>query len=292
MIVAIVVNEENKKAVETSMLLVAYFLSQGIDYRLMNTADIPAEPTDIAFGLAVVLGGDGSILRCASYLSNQDTPLLGINFGHLGFLANSSEAGVLEIVAAALAGDVTEEERTNVHADVFYTNSESNDDDELECMSVFALNEVAIARGASGRIVDFGLRVSGDKVADMRGDGLVVATATGSTAYALSCGGPLVSSGFRGLVAVPIAPHTLVSRAMVVEPNDIIEVELAEGVNREEAMIFADGTTVSVPGAISHVQLRRGSRPTRLLRYRKESFYTQVSRVFFGNQPFEASSQH
>ena len=88
----------------------------------------------------------------------------------------------------------------------------------------FALNEAAVTRGSAGKIIDFTIEVSGAKVADMRGDGLVVATATGSTAYALSAGGPLVAPGYKGLVIVPVAPHTLVARAVLTDTSDIVEI--------------------------------------------------------------------
>ena len=110
-----------------------------------------------------------------------------------------------------------------------------------DARTFFALNELAVTRGAHGRIIDFGLSISGARIAGMRGDGLVVATATGSTAYALSAGGPLVSPGFAGLVAVPLAPHTLHSRAIVTASNDVVEMDLSHNADTREATLFVDG---------------------------------------------------
>ena len=148
----------------------------------------------------------------------------------------------------------------------------------------FALNELAVTRGANGRLIDFALGVSGARVADMRGDGVVVATATGSTGYALSAGGPLVSPGYDGLVVVPIAPHTLRSRSIVTNGSDVVEVSLlcpSEGSYPREATLFVDGEPIEFPAPVRHIYVRRGDEPTILLRYQREGFYEHVSKTFF-----------
>ena len=123
--------------------------------------------------------------------------------------------------------------------------------------------------------------ISGAHIADMRGDGLVVATATGSTAYALSAGGPLVAPGFGGLVAVPLAPHTLHSRAIVTAENDVVEMGLAPTAADREAAVFVDGELLELGRPVRRVYVRRGEAPTVLLRYRCESFYEHAAKVFF-----------
>ena len=296
-----VVNRANPEAIDASLLLGAYCMSQGIDYDLVDSTKLPAcvsledtvldEHLEQPLDLAVVLGGDGTILRTARYVSRVEAPILGINFGHLGFLANASDAGVVAIVAAALSGDVVAEARTNLRVEVVCEGDEDfdeepADDDALSskgARSFFALNVVAVARGASGRIVDFSIEISGDRVASMRGDGVVVSTATGSTAYALSAGGPLVAPGYRGLVVVPLAPHTLQSRALVTEQHDIVEIGLASNDSRSETTIFVDGEALALDAPVERIIVRRGERPTRLLRYQQESFYAQASRVFFNS---------
>lgn len=122
----------------------------------------------------------------------------------------------------------------------------------------FALNEAAVTRGANGRIIDFSLSISDVPIADMRGDGLVVATATGSTAYALSVGGPLVAPGFNGLIAVPIAPHSLRARAMLTSENDVVEMDLSQNTAGREATLFIDGDMAKLPVAHqAHVRAPR-----------------------------------
>lgn len=294
--VLVVANGESGKASDSSFMLQSYLSAQGVACCVVDSQTLPGSVAldaeghplfdhcaEWGFGgsvdLAVALGGDGTILRTARAVCGTPAPVLGINFGHLGFLANPTDAGVVPMVAAALAGDVVEERRTNLRIDV---ECEGDDCEPIERpRSYFALNEVTVSRGASGRIVDFSVGISGDHVASMRGDGLVVSTATGSTAYALSAGGPLVAPGFRGLVVVPIAVHTLRSRTLVTEHHDVVEVELTGDDGRRDATLFADGEALVFERPVKRVVVRAGQRPTTFLRYRRESFYTQVSRVFF-----------
>lgn len=300
MFVLVVRNNSNSQAQEASLVLGAYLGMQGIEHALVQSCDLtgPAEVGEVrrvierGVDLVVVLGGDGTILRTARQVGTLGVPILGINFGRLGFLANASDDGVVAIVAAALAGDVVQERRANLRIDVVCEGERDPWGDEEDASgeqpdgvrTFFALNELAVTRGANGRLIDFSLGVSGDRVADMRGDGVVVATATGSTGYALSAGGPLVSPGYDGLVVVPIAPHTLHSRSIVTGENDVVEVALAaspEGSYPREASLFVDGELIEFPLPVRHVYVRRGERPTILLRYQREGFYEHIAKTFF-----------
>ena len=343
--VLIVRNNANPQAIDASLLLAAYLATQQLGYVLVDSSDLgrnaSSEEVEAALAagidLAVALGGDGTILRTAHQVGTSGVPILGINFGRLGFLANSSDEGVVAVVAAALAGDVVAERRTNLRVDVVCEGeADPFEDDEADAgcgagrafeegdgveggsarggafgaaqaaptapaasaasaapnapaaspaptapRSFFALNEVAVTRGAFGRIVDFSLDISGAHIADMRGDGLVVATATGSTAYALSAGGPLVAPGFGGLVTVPLAPHTLHSRAIVTAENDVVEMGLAPTAADREAAVFVDGELLELGRPVRRVYVRRGEAPTVLLRHKCESFYEHAAKVFF-----------
>lgn len=129
-------------------------------------------------------------MRTAAQIKYRRIPILGVNFGHLGFMANSNEDGIIPVVAAALAGELTTEYRTNLRIDVFCEGDEGAnggpDAPMKGSQQFFGLNELTLARGAQGRVIDCAYTVAGEKVADVKGDGLIVATATGSTAYALS----------------------------------------------------------------------------------------------------------
>ena len=296
--ILIVRNNSNSQAVDASLLLATYLATQGLEYTLVDSSDLSCRcdhegvNAALAAGVAmtVVLGGDGTILRPARQIGTSGVPILGINFGRLGFLANSSDDGVIAIVSSALAGDVVAEQRTNLRIDVVCAGEVDPWDDDSDAAmadvddparSFFALNELAVTRGANGRIIDFGLSISGDHIADMRGDGLVVATATGSTAYALSAGGPLVAPGFNGLVAVPLAPHTLHSRAIVTAANDVVEMDLSLNRDPREATLFADGELLTFDAPVKRVYVARGTAPTTLLRYQREGFYEHAAKVFF-----------
>lgn len=297
--VLIVRNDYNVQATDASLLLATYLATQQVDYALVDSSELEhwaegdgALSAHLIEGvdLAVALGGDGTILRVAHLAGTSGIPILGLNFGRLGFLANTSEDGVVAAVAAALSGDVVEERRTNLRVDVVCDGEVDPYEDTADLgegggrfprKPIFALNEVAVTRGAFGRMIDFELGISGAHIADMRGDGLVVATATGSTAYALSAGGPLVSPGFGGLVVVPLAPHSLRSRAIVTAESDVVEMTLSQSVADRESVVFVDGEPVAFEAPVRRAYVRRGETPTTLLRYQREGFYEHAAKTFF-----------
>ena len=318
--ILIVRNNYNPKAVEASYLLETFFNGQGIEYETYDVDELrspsviidqDASVDEPPFNLAVVLGGDGTILCTAGQIRTLRIPILGINFGHLGFMANPNDEGVIAIVSAALAGDVSVEARTNLRVEVYCeddaaasngagadaaagdadtTDGESSANlaadpilkgEETQPHQFFALNEMVIARGDQGRIIDFKYSISGAPIADMRGDGLIVASATGSTGYALSVGGPLVDPSFQGLVAVPIAPHTLQSRAMVTGSSDVIEIDLDSSTANRAATMFIDGERIELASPVRKVVVATGDEPTLLLRYAPKSFYAHAADTFF-----------
>ncbi|MDM8288836.1 NAD(+)/NADH kinase [Slackia piriformis] len=288
--VLIVRNNYNAKAIDASLMLAAFLGSQGIEVDLrdvgsMSTLSPCGGMAGVeAYGLAVVLGGDGTILRTARAVGTSGVPILGINFGNLGFLANPADEGVVPLVAAALTDEAQREERTSLRVDMVCEGDEDEGDVSLVdagAHSYFALNEAAFTRGALGKIVSCKFSVSGEPVASMRGDGLVVATATGSTAYALSAGGPLVAPSFGGLVVVPIAPHTLRSRAVVTAPNDVVEVDLSDNPEGREVAVFLDGEQAVLETRPMRAIVRKNFEPTVLLRYKHPGFYAHASEVFF-----------
>lgn len=317
--VLVVRNNSNPNALDASLLLSAYFSSQGIGCTLLDSDSLTACASQERFAdalsrgldMVVVLGGDGTILRAARLVGFSGVPVLGINFGHLGFLANSAEGGVVSVVAQALSGEAVRERRANLRIDVVlegeadpFDESEarfcddgaftwpsldgaeaasgvSPCDGSSEARSFFALNEVAVTRGTMGRLIDVSLDVSGARIADMRGDGMVVASATGSTAYALSAGGPLVAPSFMGLIAVPLAPHTIRSRAVLTGENDIVRVDIADNCASREATLFVDGELKPFGAPVRRVYVRRGESPTFLLRCSDKSFYEHAAETFF-----------
>lgn len=312
--VLIVRNNYNPKALEASILLEAFFDKQHIEYRTYECDDLRSQNIIIdqdategesPFDLAVVLGGDGTILCTAGQIRTKRIPILGINFGHLGFMANPNDGSVIQVVSAALAGEVTCEARTNLCVEVYCeddlegtaTSSDTEStgvepDPNLTTDPIlkgeegmphrfFALNEMVIARGDQGRIISFSYSISGCPMVDMRGDGLVVASATGSTGYALSAGGPLVDPSYQGLVVVPIAPHTLQSRAVVTGSSDVVEIDLDTSPASRAATLFIDGERIQFDSPIRKIVVATGDEPTLLLRYQSKRFYEHAADAFF-----------
>ena len=307
--VLVAINAYNEEARSTSFILRSFFDSLGIESDQVYSPDLVAgaklgdlvsgmSPRD--YELAVVLGGDGTILRVAHLFAGCALPILGINFGNFGFLANSSEPGVMRIVEETLAGNVVIEQRTNLSIDVYcdaeYARQEEgwkavpkrSASDVLACdvpatstRTLFALNEVSLHRGASGTIFEFGLMVAGDEIASIRSDGIIVASATGSTGYALSAGGPVVAPGHRGLVVTPIAPHTLRSRAIVTGPGDVVEIAVAPSRDGAGCTLCIDGEVIPFEEPVSRIVARPGEVPTSLVRYGDKGFYRHVSESFF-----------
>ena len=289
--VLMIANRKNGKTIDALFQIAAYLDAQGISHAEMDVTDLPdaafayggsAGPAvaDDAFDLIITLGGDGTILHASRLAYALGAPILGVNFGHVGFLANGADEGLLALVADALSDEIIHEQRVTLHVRIACEGDEREGIDEPR--EFFALNEIAIARGAMGHIVDFRLDVSGDRVASMRGDGVIVATATGSTAYALSAGGPLVGPSHRGLIVVPLAPHTLNTRAIVTEHNDVVEVFFEEGSSSaREVSLFVDGDALALARPISSIAVTAGERPVTLLTRRQESFYKQIARMFF-----------
>lgn len=298
--ILIVLNNSNAGAVAASHELAAYFGAHGITFSVGGSFELPRHPDKPiddendalglfypepagpqAVDLVVVLGGDGTVLRAARMVGTTGVPIVGINFGHLGFLSNPSDDGVVRVVEAALAGEVIREERSNLHIEAGV--SSVDDQGKLAFRHVatfFALNELAITRGNLGRVVEMTLSVDGDRFMNVRGDGVVLASATGSTAYALSAGGPVVSPSHKGMVLVPLAPHSLRSRATVTAAGEVVDVYLSSDESTQSATLFVDGTLLSLDEPCNRFTLREGSRPTTLLRYQYDGFYSYAAKTF------------
>ncbi len=281
----LVANTSNALAVHARDEVKGWLEARGIQTATASSGDFTHNNTEVrqlsaeigSYDLVCVFGGDGAILRTARIIGASQVPLLGFNFGHLGFLAGASGDDPISALEAVFADEVTHERRTVLDACIRYADGHTE--------QITALNEIALTRGSSGRVIDVNLFINGVYIADIRGDGILVATATGSTAYALSAGGPLMAPTHKGLSVVPVAPHTLAARAMVTACNDVIE--LVPAAEREQQItVFADGEALEHPDDISAgiVAVRVARSPDELLLVRHDApdFYTAVSRVFFG----------
>ncbi len=280
--VLIVPNTANPRAIDAVTQLVAWLSCAGVDPVLTNgdaaacgLPDLGVPPSEVGSPtLAVALGGDGTILKAFHALGDAEVPLLGVKFGRLGFLSGAVPDTMRESVEAALAGEARIERRATLQADVYMEGRATG--------SYRALNEVVVSRGSSARVIALRASVDGYAIAELRADGLVVATATGSTAYALSAGGPIVAPGFGGLVVVPVAPHTLQARALLTGPSDEIEIELSDPA-RSDACVVVDGDVAPSRRALERVVVRRGDRDLPLVKLHGRDFYETVADEFFGS---------
>lgn len=182
--------------------------------------------------LVIVIGGDGTMLYAARLVATSDVPLLGINRGRLGFLTDVSPDDMLERLDDVLSGSYSEDRRTLLEARL--------QPQGLADVVLTALNDTVVQKWETGLILDFQTWIDGRYVNTHRSDGLIVASATGSTAYALSCGGPIIQPDLGVLVLVPISPHTLSDRPVVVPGGARIEVRLLERPNTR-AQVLCDG---------------------------------------------------
>jgi NAD+ kinase len=182
--------------------------------------------------LVIAIGGDGTLLYAAGLVARHNVPLLGINRGHLGFLTDVMPEQLVAEVDAALQGRLDSDERPLLAARL--------ENSSGIIAEVLALNDVVLQRLATGRMVDFESHVDGRYVNTHAGDGVVIASATGSTAYALSCGGPIVEPHLEVFVMAPISPHTLSDRPLVVSARSNIELRLLDR-HDTRAQLVCDG---------------------------------------------------
>jgi len=182
--------------------------------------------------LLISIGGDGTMLYASRLARETGTPILGINRGRLGFLADVTPDELISSLDNVLGGNFTTDSRLLLEARLHQSSGEE--------VVAYALNDIVLQRRETGRMVDFETRVAGQYVNTHSGDGLIVATPTGSTAYALSCGGPIIEPQLDAVVIVPVCPHTLTDRPIVISADQSIEVTLLQR-DETRAEITVDG---------------------------------------------------
>jgi NAD+ kinase len=207
----------------------------GIDFGLLPVTLVPEPELARGSDLLVAVGGDGTMLHNARMAAAESVPVLGVNRGRLGFLADVGPDRMLESVDDALEGRCLPESRMLLEAQVQC---------DGRAVTALALNDIVVAKRETGRMLDLRTWVDGTYVNTHGGDGFIVSTSTGSTAYALSCGGPIVHPSLAAIVLVPICPHTLSDRPIVVSADSIIEIELADRFEAR-AQVVCDGMVTS-----------------------------------------------
>jgi len=223
--------------------------------------------------LVVALGGDGTILRAAHVEPDAATPILGVNLGTLGFLSGAGPDDVRGSVDKALAGEGRIERRATLDVRLWAGGREAG--------RHRALNEVYVGRATPSRVVEVAVNVNGSELSHFYADGVIVATPTGSTAYALSLGGPIVSPAVRGFLVVPAAPHALSARPMVLAPDDVAEIALPNP-RRADACVTVDGDALPCRTAIERVTVTADGPEVLLVKLEGAGFYDVVRAKFLG----------
>lgn len=260
--VAVLGRHEDPRVAEPMSVLVEHLAAAGIRVLATSdtTLDLPVtklEEPELAVDadLIIAIGGDGTMLYAGGIAQQYDKPLLGINRGRLGFLADVSPDEMLTSMDHILAGEYSSESRLLLHAELQNSSGET--------VTGIALNDVVVQRRASGRMLDVVTSVAGQYVNTHSGDGLIVSSPTGSTAYALSCGGPIIEPQLDAIVVVPICPHTLTDRPIVIPAGQAIQIRILprEGSNAEvtvdgrSAGDLRSGTVLTISAAPNRLRL-------------------------------------
>jgi NAD+ kinase len=224
-----------------------------------GTQEVPASATAAEGAeLVIVLGGDGSLLRAAELSRPAGVPLIGVNLGHVGFLAEAEPDGLADLVERVVAREYAVEERMTIDVTVRRNGT--------GIASTWALNEATVEKAARERVIEVIIEIDGRPLSRWGGDGVVCSTPTGSTAYAFSAGGPVVWPEVEALLLVPISAHALFAPPMVVSPQSVLAVELIVASETSGAVLWCDGRRkVDLPPG-ARVEVRRGTLPVLLAR--------------------------
>jgi NAD+ kinase len=220
--------------------------------------------------LAVVFGGDGNILRAAEWAVPRQVPVLGVNLGHVGFLAELESADIIELIERVIEKDYKVERRQTVDATVF-------DAEGAQVWHSFAVNECSIEKNARERMIEVLVRIDSRPLSRWATDGVLVATPTGSTAYAFSAHGPVVWPGVKAQLLVPLSAHALFARPMVLGRDTVVDVEILPAA---AGVVWCDGrrTFDLVPGMRVHTKV--GAHELLLARTSEQPFVTRLVRKF------------
>lgn len=289
--IGIIGKQHDPERVRTTIdQLVQHLLAR--DRRVLFDADTNAllerprgpvlEPADLGSqcDLVIVVGGDGTLLAAARALATGGAALLGINLGRLGFLVDVSPEEIRDTVDGILAGRYEVEERCMLAATV------------VDCggrpTSHVALNDVVIHKWNTARMIEFEMTIDGSFVNTQRSDGLIVATPTGSTAYALSGGGPLLHPALNAIVLVPICPHTLSNRPLVIGGRSRVEIRVRD-MDLDHVRVTCDGQTDLAPLSEDRILVEQAPRPIRLLHPQGHDHYAILrAKLGWGGQPQRA----
>ena len=220
----------------------------------------------------LVLGGDGTVLQAVRETKTEPIPLIGINLGTLGFLAQIEPAGIEEALDRLIAGDYTREERMMLQGQAVFADGSVREG--------FALNDIVITRNGPLQMLKLNIYVNGRFLHQYQADGVIVTTPTGSTGYSLSAGGPLIAPGAKLLMLTPICPHTLNQRSIIFSSEDVIEIEIPEGRDGQMQRVSAsfDGVTSAYITTGERIRIRKSEQCAEFILMNQESYLDVLNR--------------
>ena len=224
----------------------------------------PMDDMGAKIDLAIAIGGDGTMLNVARHLAEHDVPLIGVNQGRLGFLSDIPANSMIDEIGKILDGEFDTEERFLLHAEIMRKGKIIHD--------AMALNDVVVNKGELARLLEFETFEDGEFVNRMRADGVIVATPTGSTAYALSAGGPILHPNLPAIVVVPICPHTLSDRPIVVDSDSVIEIVMISKASQNANVTFDGQSNIPLQEG-DHIYVRRAEHQVHLVHPLHSSHY-------------------
>ncbi len=227
--------------------------------------EVLAEADSAQADLAVVIGGDGTMLAAARNLVRHKVPVVGINQGRLGFMTDIALKDMRASIGAILAGRYSTEERTLIDAEIVR--------DGKTLLATLALNDAVVNKGAQGRLTEFEVYIDGEFVYRLRSDGVIVATPTGSTAYALSAQGPILHPSLPAFTLVPLNPHTLTARPVSISDRSTIEIVLRQS---GDARAHFDGQALADLAEGDRLRLKRSSDPIRFIHPPGYSYFVML----------------
>ena len=276
-------NPYRDKGFHTARAAMKILQRSGMEVRLCLPFEVDRSyelPRDLRFSrlerelpqadLVICFGGDGTILHMAKAATRYDLPILGVNIGTMGFMAEL-ESTELELLSRLSTDDFEIDRRMML--DVTVTRGEE------QLFHDFCLNDAVITKGAIARIIHLGVKFDGRQALECGGDGIVVATPTGSTAYSLSAGGPIVEPEAHSILITPICAHDMVSRSVVASENRTVTVELLQNARRN-AFLSVDGGKALRLNMGDVTTIRKSAKETKLLRLKERSFYDIVNLKF------------
>jgi len=270
--VGLIVNYEKDKARETSCRIIDWLNSKKLKVCIEGNKgkeigkeelNCPTEKFLKKVDLIISLGGDGTLLRAARLAATEDIPVFGVNLGGLGFLTQIGIDDLEKSLEKLYQGRYFLDERMMLSCTVKRR--------EKEIKKFTALNDVVIGKGAFARIICLATYVNNDYVITYSADGLVVSTSTGSTAYSLSAGGPIVNPNINSIILTPICPHTLSARPIIIGENDQVKITLES--SEEKVMVTIDGQEGFVLKPKDEVIIKKSDHIARLIAFKEKSFY-------------------